>query len=96
MGSGATLGRMRQLLRILGAIGLAVAAVACAAAAVATAMLARRWLSERAPRRELDGSGPVIGSFDTWPPVPRAPGAGSVPAAGRTAGSTAAGGPAGG
>lgn len=41
-------------------------------AAVVTAVV--RWAAAgRAPRRELNGSGPLPGSLDTWPPVPRAP-----------------------
>ena len=39
----------------------------------AGAVAARRLQSERAPRHELNGSGRVLGSFDTWPPVRRAP-----------------------
>jgi len=31
----------------------------------------RAVLLDRAPRRELHGSEPVIGSLDTWPAVPR-------------------------
>jgi hypothetical protein len=30
-------------------------------------------LLDRAPRRELHRDEPVIGSLDTWPPVPRKP-----------------------
>jgi len=31
----------------------------------------RAVLLDRAPRRELHGDEPVIGSLDTWPAVPR-------------------------
>ena len=44
--------------------------VALAVAVVATLRLR----SERAPRRQLDGTGAIRGSLDTWPPVRRAPG----------------------
>ena len=57
---------MRQLLRALCVAGFAVGAIA-------TTTVMRRWLAERTPRRDLNGSVPVIGSFDTWPTVPRAP-----------------------
>ena len=33
----------------------------------------RAVLLDRAPRRELHGDEPVIGSLDTWPAVPRKP-----------------------
>jgi hypothetical protein len=35
--------------------------------------LARKLNATRSPQRALDGSGPITGSLDTWPPVPRAP-----------------------
>jgi hypothetical protein len=42
---------------------------------VASAVVAvvRQVLLDRAPRRALHGSDPVIGSLDTWPTVPRRP-----------------------
>lgn len=36
-------------------------------------LAARRLAAERAPRHGLNGSGRVLGSLDTWPPVRRAP-----------------------
>ncbi len=33
----------------------------------------RAVLLDRAPRREIHGAEPVIGSLDTWPAVPRKP-----------------------
>jgi hypothetical protein len=59
-------GLVRQLAWTLGALAALVAGARLA-------VVVRRWRAERAPRRELNGKGPVIGSFDTWPPVPRAP-----------------------
>ncbi len=70
---------MRQLLRALGVVGFA-------AVAIAVTTVVRRWSAERAPRRDLNGSGPVIGSFDTWPTVPRAAAKGTEPVAGTVAG----------
>ena len=35
--------------------------------------IVRAVLLDRAPRRELHGGEPVIGSLDTWPAVPRKP-----------------------
>ncbi len=32
-------------------------------------VVVRRLLAERAPAHGLNGSGPRLGSFDTWPPV---------------------------
>ncbi|MGP8060292.1 MAG: hypothetical protein ACLP9C_11725 [Acidimicrobiales bacterium] len=52
---------MGKLLRIL--IGLAVLA--------GVSVVVRRLLAERAPDHGLNGSGPRLGSFDTWPPVPK-------------------------
>jgi hypothetical protein len=40
---------------------------------VAVAVVVRDVRATRSPRRALDGSGPVIGSLDAWPAVPRAP-----------------------
>jgi hypothetical protein len=37
------------------------------------ATLARRLLHPDAPVHELNGHGTLVGSLDTWPPVPRAP-----------------------
>jgi hypothetical protein len=46
------------------------------AALVITILTAvRAILLDRAPQRALHGATPVIGSLDTWPPVPRKPGA---------------------
>ena len=61
----ATVGDMRRLLwtAIRAALVIAVLAVV------------RAVLLDRAPRRALHGSEPVIGSLDTWPAVPRKPGA---------------------
>ena len=55
---------MRRLLSTLFRAALVVAALAAV----------RAVLLDRAPRRELHGSEPVIGSLDTWPAVPRKPG----------------------
>jgi hypothetical protein len=33
--------------------------------------LVREILLDRTPQRSFHGSDPVIGSLDTWPPVPR-------------------------
>jgi hypothetical protein len=52
---------MRKLLKVLFLMALA----------AAVAYAARGLLDERAPRRELTGDGPVVGSLDTWPPVPK-------------------------
>ncbi|HEY3942601.1 MAG TPA: hypothetical protein VGL60_08960 [Acidimicrobiales bacterium] len=57
---------MRRTLGIAVVLGLA--AVVGRAAAIIW-----RWRAQRAPRSELDGHRPVVGSIDTWPPVPRAP-----------------------
>ena len=54
---------MRRLLSTLFRAALIVAALAAV----------RAVLLDRAPRRELHGSEPVIGSLDTWPAVPRKP-----------------------
>lgn len=35
------------------------------------AVVLRRLLAERAPTHGLNGSGARLGSFDTWPPVPK-------------------------
>ncbi|HVB91932.1 MAG TPA: hypothetical protein VND70_07505 [Acidimicrobiales bacterium] len=48
-------------------IGLRIALVVAVLGAV------RQVLLDRAPRRGLNGSEPVIGSLDTWPAVPRRP-----------------------
>jgi hypothetical protein len=32
-------------------------------------------LADRAPQRALNGTTPIVGSLDTWPAVPRNPGA---------------------
>jgi hypothetical protein len=65
MAGHATVGDMRRLLwtAIRAALVIAVLAVV------------REVLLDRAPRRALHGSEPVIGSLDTWPAVPRKPGA---------------------
>jgi hypothetical protein len=39
-----------------------------------TFALVRQLLVDRAPKKGADGDGPVFGSLDTWPEVPRAPG----------------------
>jgi hypothetical protein len=44
-----------------------------AALIVGALALLRAALLDRAPRRELHGDEPVIGSLDTWPAVPRKP-----------------------
>jgi len=44
-----------------------------AALVVAALAVLRAVLLDRAPRRELHGGEPVIGSLDTWPAVPRKP-----------------------
>jgi hypothetical protein len=36
--------------------------------------IVREILLERSPHKSLHGESPVIGSLDTWPPVPRRPG----------------------
>ena len=54
---------MRRLLSTLFRAALVIAALA----------VVRAVLLDRAPRRELHGSEPVIGSLDTWPAVPRKP-----------------------
>ncbi len=54
---------MRRLLSTLLRTALVVAALA----------VLRAVLLDRAPRRELHGAEPVIGSLDTWPAVPRKP-----------------------
>jgi len=41
------------------------------AALAGAAVITRRLLAERAPDHGLNGSGPRLGSFDTWPPVPK-------------------------
>jgi hypothetical protein len=58
-----TVGDVKNVVRLV----IVVSALAGGAA------LARRLLAERAPRRELNGSGPILGSLDTWPAVPRSP-----------------------
>jgi len=50
------------------------------AALAGVTVVARRLLAERAPAHGLNGSGPRLGSFDTWPPVPKK--AGSTPPTG--------------
>ena len=45
-----------------------------AALVIAVLAVVRAVLLDRAPRRALHGSEPVIGSLDTWPAVPRKPG----------------------
>ncbi|MHB1582383.1 MAG: hypothetical protein ACYCU7_08305 [Acidimicrobiales bacterium] len=52
---------MRHLLKLLLLAGIAAGA----------AYVARGLLDQRAPRRELSGDGPVLGSLDSWPPVPK-------------------------
>lgn len=52
---------MSRLLRIL--VVLAVLA--------GVSVVVRRLLAERGPQHGLNGSGPRLGSFDTWPPVPK-------------------------
>jgi hypothetical protein len=42
-----------------------------AALVIGVLAVVRAVLLDRAPRRELHGSEPVIGSLDTWPAVPR-------------------------
>ncbi len=54
---------MRRLLSTLIRAALIIGALA----------VVRAVLLDRAPRRELHGSEPVIGSLDTWPAVPRKP-----------------------
>ena len=44
-----------------------------AARVIGVLAVVRAVLLDRAPRRELHGSEPVIGSLDTWPAVPRKP-----------------------
>jgi hypothetical protein len=65
MAGHATVVRMRRLLS-----GLLRAALIVGALAIVRAVLL-----DRAPRRELHGGEPVIGSLDTWPTVPRKPSA---------------------
>jgi len=45
-----------------------------AALVIVVLAVVREVLLDRAPRRALHGSEPVIGSLDTWPAVPRKPG----------------------
>ncbi len=52
------MGRLLRILVVLAALAGAV-------------VLTRRLLAERAPDHGLNGSGPRLGSFDTWPPVPK-------------------------
>lgn len=52
---------MRRLFSVLLRAALVIGALA----------LVRAVLLDRAPRRVLHGSEPVIGSLDTWPAVPR-------------------------
>ncbi len=52
---------MRKLVKLLFPMALA----------ASVAYVVRGLLDERAPRRELTGDGPILGSLDTWPPVPR-------------------------
>jgi hypothetical protein len=40
---------------------------------VAVLGVVRQVLVDRSPHRGLHGAEPVIGSLDTWPPVPRRP-----------------------
>ena len=56
-----TLGQVRSLVKVLFLMALA----------AGVAFVGRGLLDQRAPRRELAGEGPVLGSLDTWPPVPR-------------------------
>jgi hypothetical protein len=56
---------VRHLLKLLVLVGLAAGA----------AYVVRGLLDERAPRRELRGDGPILGSLDSWPPVPKRPAA---------------------
>ncbi len=44
-----------------------------AALIIGALAVVRAVLLDRAPRRELHGGEPVIGSLDTWPVVPRKP-----------------------
>jgi hypothetical protein len=44
-----------------------------AAVVIVVVAVVRAILLDRAPRRELNGGAPVIGSLDTWPAVPRKP-----------------------
>jgi hypothetical protein len=60
---------MRSILRVLLVLS----------ALTGMALLARRLLAERAPRRELNGSGAILGSLDTWPVVPRNPSTSGTP-----------------
>ena len=46
-----------------------------AALVIGVLAVVRAVLLDRAPRRELHGAEPVIGSLDTWPAVPRKPAA---------------------
>ena len=57
----ATLGPVRNLVKLLFLTALA----------AVVSFVARGLLDERAPRRELTGDGPILGSLDTWPPVPK-------------------------
>jgi hypothetical protein len=61
---------VRRLSKALIALG---AAVAISRATWRAAGSIRRLLSRQSPRHALDGSGPLVGSLDTWPEVPRAP-----------------------
>jgi hypothetical protein len=45
-----------------------------AALVILVLVVVRSVLLDQAPRRELHGDEPVIGSLDTWPSVPRKPG----------------------
>lgn len=56
---------MRHLLKLLLLVGVAAGA----------AYVVRGLRDERAPRRELSGDGPILGSLDSWPPVPKKPAA---------------------
>jgi hypothetical protein len=46
-----------------------------AALVLAALAFVREVLLDRAPQRVLNGGEPIIGSLDTWPAVPRKPGA---------------------
>lgn len=50
---------------------LVVRIVALALLAAGVGFAVRAVLAGRAPQRSVDGSGPILGSLDTWPSVPR-------------------------
>jgi len=56
-----------------GCVRRLLSALVRAALVVAVVLVVRAALLDRAPRRELHGDEPIIGSLDTWPAVPRKP-----------------------